>query len=1136
MVRERHTFGCGTFLPGFGPFNFPEFGAGSPPTEDVVIPDDDTPVHSYIDAVKVPPAGPGDAGPGPTAPGPTDPGGPTPGPSTPTPGPPGPSAPGGPTPGPFTPGPFTPGPPGPSAPGGPGPDCTCTIQKGTPISPGPAQLAEGFNHGRRFTQKCIEHTPGNPPPNDPLWDKTLEEAQNSSKYEVTDSNGNTCGGTGEGTCGGDSALGNQSCKDANTGKCKCDDESCCPVITIWWSTLSLTKPEVGGGVILVDPTEEDDTDQPDFPDSAAGHVGVPKPDEEPGGIFNPSPGAPPVGVPKPPKPPGPPGGGFPATGPQVSTQKPFDEEEPPGTLLPPTGPPPVSTPKPPKPPEEPGGTLPGPGAGPQVGVPKPLPPEEPGGGVLDPGDDVRPPPPSPPRPPQEPGGGIVDPGGPQVGVPKPLPPEEPGGTLPGPGAGPQVGVPKPLPPEEPGGTLPGPGAGPQVGVPKPPKPPEEPGGGVLPGDVGVNTDSIKTKAIEDGIINLDDPFIQDVYSKNIPTGFMDPDIAIVGESTPSPVEDVVANDTGFSEIFSNQIHRSINYVVKNNNTAKDWDSVPVYSVQGQNIITSLNSEFLKTLRTIRKPDGESLSDKDIINIVGSRVIDGSLDKVDTQYLNNLALKTKKKDSVKIIRSSNESLNEVAVLNLIESSFIPLDPQNSTGKTSPIMENWKILATDTAKFISIKVGKNIKKYYIADDDTLIERSTLKIKDGDLYPLFHNGKVYNLPVGSEKNHAYIISPSVKRKALKLLGSEGKTRLTVNTAASSNIEFDYSLSSSRSNFYMLSCVLSSINTKPANKKSNLLHTTTASYELMDTSSTEGLNSVNDYIRYKANHKTFIIDDDDRILDYIENTSSLSMEQDDILFETSKTNPRIPLLNRNIPWYIVVYPTNRQEYLLYNSKSKIISYDPSGDVKRSLLFSPSLDPQFSTKSNKFIKISYGYPNYPDVSGNINTYSRISSIVPSSKVYQTGYRVKGVVGSAETLKPSRTKTTFRLLGEIIKELNTNYLLDDDGVGIGVNSFDIISRLRMTEFNKFVALENADLLFSVIKAGGIDNVRVYNPIKGAGKNAIKKTRIVQRKVGATADRYTSIKSMDTGFSIQPPSTEFNSSRFIPTKNPTKVTR
>mgnify|MGYP006397800901 FL=1 len=362
---------------------------------------------------------------------------------------------------------------------------------------------------------------------------------------------------------------------------------------------------------------------------------------------------------------------------------------------------------------------------------------------------------------------------------------------------------------------------------------------------------------------------------------------------------------------------------------------------------------------------------------------------------------------------------------------------------------------------------------------------------------------------------------------MGGTGKRILSVSADTSANLEFDYSLSSTRQKVYVLKIIPSSVTTTNSLTASNLLKNTICRYELMDSTSTQGIRDINDYIKYKANYRPYFLSQDDLIFDYLESTSSIHITQEDVLFDAPKTNKTQALLVRQIPWYIFIIPSNREDYLAYGGRSKIIELDGSGATTRELRTSPSLDPTISNQNNNQF-VTYDTPYFggtPDVYGTMNTQSRISVFTPEDPIYSTTCVSAGVRGSVQEFNFIRKKTTFRLMREILQELNANYVLDREGIGLGVNTFDLISRLGVTEFNKFTALENSRLLFPLIREGLVDNIKVYAPVKRAGTNLGRETRIIQRRASATPDKFIAIKAMADHEYIIPPTEVPYSSTF-----------
>lgn len=626
---------------------------------------------------------------------------------------------------------------------------------------------------------------------------------------------------------------------------------------------------------------------------------------------------------------------------------------------------------------------------------------------------------------------------------------------------------------------------------------------------------------EKSVVNLNDPTLKREYQKKRPTGFIDSDIALSQQFS----NRMVPNTRGFNELFNDEIDINISYLLKNGNKIQNWDNKYLNGIKVGALLNSLRPEVLEMFRKIINADGIPLSDNQIFGIVGSRILDGSLNKLDLNVYKKISAKHENR-KVTLIRSTDHNVNQKAALSILEDSWKPLAPSGEgRAGAQEMMQNWKVFSTDINKYIPIRINGKERKYYVADDNTFIERSTLSIEDGDYYKYYKDGREYRIYCKSEKDHAFIASTGARQKALSLLGGDTARIMTASTDASADVEFNYSLSSPRQNYYVLSAVLSSLETTPA-VQSYLLKDSKITYQLMDTSTASGISGVNDYIKYKLPWRAYTIGDDDRLLDYLEHTGEIEIKQQDILFDAPKTNKRTPLLVRQIPWYIIIWPTNRQENLLFNGKSEVISWEASGLVTREQKFYPTLDPVLSnSKSSKFITQLYDGSVIPNVYGNHTPYSRRSYLLSGAYLYEHGYKVREVVGSAQKLAPTRTKTTFRIIKEIITELNENYLIDDEGLGYGLNTFDVISRLGLTEYAKYRTFENYTLLDPLMRNGLIAGVKVYDPIRNAGKLAIKKTRLLQRKSTATTDKYPPIKSMSSGYIIIPPTTAPNSNAF-----------
>ena len=656
--------------------------------------------------------------------------------------------------------------------------------------------------------------------------------------------------------------------------------------------------------------------------------------------------------------------------------------------------------------------------------------------------------------------------------------------------------------------------------------PDEQGDIITPGpDLGEGSTPLPGLITDDpdpggGDIDLNNPDIIRLVLDKKPNGIQESSIEFSKNAKPPTL---AVDDTGISQLFKREIDSNIYYVLSNKDSVKDWDSTKAAGVTFEAIMSSLRPDVISILNKIRNYDGTKLTQRQIFNMIGSRILDGSIGEVSMSFLQSLADDSARRVPTTITRSSIEKVNEIAALILIDQHKIPLDVSKISGRERFLFKNFKILSSDVDKFIPVTIEGITRRFYINDDDTFIDRSTLSISDGDYFDITSGGEVRRLFTQSEKDHAFLLPENIRQKVIALLGGDSGRTLSVagDKETASSIEYDYSLSAPRQPFYVLSAVLSSIETSPNSGGSFLLKDTTLRYQLMDTSSEAGLSATNEFIKYKANKRIFILDHEDLIIDYMEANGSVNLQQTDVIFNSPKINKTIPLLVRQIPFYIMIYPTNRSEYNVFNDKSRITSIQNDGAIRRELRCKTHINPEFTDpETNKFIRYSLVGRDASDVLGVANPQTRISLIDPEDDVFKTAFREGNDLVSASEYGVDRSKTGFRLLREIIQELDTNYVLSLNGIGKTLTEFDAFSRLTLKQFNILSRLESFREINKAVSNGLINNVKLIPPIENADTRiVVNKTQLVQRKSTAVEDSFKPIKATGDGVTIVSPDTD-----------------
>lgn len=717
--------------------------------------------------------------------------------------------------------------------------------------------------------------------------------------------------------------------------------------------------------------------------------------------------------------------------------------------------------------------------------------------------------------------------------------EGPGVTTPGGnGINPVTGV-----TQGPGATTPGGdtgGGGNSVGdVPLFQNPPTTGEGAFLP---SVNYQAVTGRALGSSLddsenIDLSDPVLANFVLSQRPSGFEDEEIFF--DDTPRKSV-LVPNTTRVTDIFSNIISDNLLYMLENQNSYGDWDSTRAGAITPELIYSNLNDEAKQILTEVLNYDRSRLNVRQIFGIVGSRVLDGTISNVTLGSLRKLARASRNEKPLSITRSKSDIVNETVALALIEKNYYPLEPSASTGRARETLKNKKTLSSDIDRYIDVTIAGQTKRYYVNDDDTFIERSSLALKDGEYFDVTVSGEVTRIYAKSEKDHAFFVPEKTRQIAIDILGGDVTRILTV-SGDPQGIELDYSLSTPRQDIYFLSCVLSSIDSTPDTKNHRHLKTSTARYENVPLTE---IDQINEYIKYKDNHQTFVLDDEDLILDYVERDNHLFLTQTDIIVDSPKENKTIPLLTRQIPWYILLYPTNDPERNPFNAKSQIVNITPSstfveGRVVRQLRTRTSITEKFRDTVNQFISVELVGRGARDVFDLPTNQARINKLNLDNLNIRSGYvdsNKKNIPASDFT--PTRKKTGYRLVAEIVKELDNNYLLGLNGIGKSITEFDVLCRLTFPQFNTLSRLENFEAIKNAVFNGMINEVKVTPGTKNAdAKLAVRKTQLVRRKSTAPAqDQFPEVKSTNFNRSIAPPTTAEDPkfTPFVPATPPTAL--
>ena len=609
--------------------------------------------------------------------------------------------------------------------------------------------------------------------------------------------------------------------------------------------------------------------------------------------------------------------------------------------------------------------------------------------------------------------------------------------------------------------------------------------------------------------------ITSVVDKYFPEGLTDKAVSITITS-PRTSNKTTRNRNLNRSIFKNSIHDSIDYYNTLGETSNDWDDSRLKDLSNRNIIKSLTDNFVKTAKGIRKPTGEYFTDNDIASIVRARIFDNSLDDLSLDYFRQLERSTRDLELPNIERSSDKKANEVTALALINNYKMPLDPNKYEGTGKNLVPLWKTIFSDVDSHVYVSTESGIvDKLYPSDDGFItIETSagvvtqSYEVMDGDHLIVETDTGTEPLLLNNEKDHAYLIPDHIRYKALQLLDGDPNWKLSAFSDYTTGSEFTYDTSASSgirsSDYYVYQIDPTDVATTISDK-SDLIKKTKVRYTLLN-----GIVNIDNLIKYKLNYRVLPLEYDDLLFDYAlddDGSRGFYLEQEDIVFDNDILRKDYPIYTRQIPWYLVIFPTDNIKYNPHKTRSKITSLDVSGNIYREISYTPSFDPKYSNDVNtKFVKTKLDYNE-----GGTGVYPNSDNQARSMALDLSGELTEGYKGDRPT---TRRKTVARKVKEIIEEITTNYITEKTGDSNVLMSFDVFSRLKFHEMNEFLEMDSPEFILPLLEMGTF-GARVLPATRGSGTKKTQESRIRFRDPDAPDDVYTVVKSKSDGTGFVP---------------------
>lgn len=541
-------------------------------------------------------------------------------------------------------------------------------------------------------------------------------------------------------------------------------------------------------------------------------------------------------------------------------------------------------------------------------------------------------------------------------------------------------------------------------------------------------------------------------------------------------------------ILKSHITKCVADIVENYSKDSNWSLEAGWQLSDKNIIASINSNVLKYLRYTRNLAGDTYHFTDGINAIRNRLLSEELGDLDVDYLMDLFDHQQALVDQGMLpyyqKSSDAATNELFAWSYIQLFFRSLNYKapNITAVTQ------KILKRKPSRSLDINRRLNI------DSDSFIpvnakEKIVVVNSDGTLTGLPVNGlnvvtsvdsvgRAEEFELTSDLERSFFLSEADRHRALSMLGSNGRTVLSASSTFSTLVEFKNKLNLPRSSYYFFK--LNPDRNTRGRKLRPFVSDFSYTYDLVESAS-----EISDWITDKVSMGVYFIQHDDLLIDHFNSSKqcTLTFKDIDITSLGPKDNVDIPLYSRVMPTSIVIIPTDKTKYNLFNTRSRLNIFDHGKEVVQRLLEYTVIPDQRIGKSS------------------------VMDILAVNEV--PGYKVTATFNGTEALYTDpvtstdlpRKKTGIRILAEIIHELNSNYNLEG-----GLSWFDIISRMTQAEYYTSHFLDNITIALDYLERGGL-GPKIFNDFQNDAVIKSYKTRLKSKINDLVDDRFQPIKGI-----------------------------
>ncbi len=580
-----------------------------------------------------------------------------------------------------------------------------------------------------------------------------------------------------------------------------------------------------------------------------------------------------------------------------------------------------------------------------------------------------------------------------------------------------------------------------------------------------------------------------------------------------------------NNIFDKVRHKSIQNILKNQTTTFEVANIDNQNISYAHIKTSLRNDLKNIIDKVKYPNGLPVQEQVLLDSIFKHIQNKTLDKIDPDYLitlsggvststtpstraNILATKygtTKAKidasrriQPTTIVRSNNSIVkNPKTASEILKNKLVSIDGNKYTDDSQNLLKLWYCLPTDINQRISLLNNDgSLSSIYLNNQDaiTLLDSDSETVQlyannNNSFFEVLTNTSSYDyLYTESDINRAYTVRNIDEHLIMYHLGVEKDILFQV-SCLNPLAELDYDIENTVDSHFILKLDTSSI-VESDNLASPLIVETEANYHLMDKSTSDS-GTINDDLKYRAYPWLVLnIDSNDPILDYLISPSctgsTIKLTFKDLTYKyiTDSSDVTVPLLPRKIPRFILILPTDRTKFNIYNGHSFVKDWNI-----RCMRFLQSPDQKL---------INLGLMDHPFIVENtfVNSSGESNSGYFETNAYHCRYTSSlptfNVSLKSTSSLSNRLDDGFRKAVKVVSSLYENF-----NTSSGITWYDVLSRLDRREFYTLTRFSSKEVL-NKLRSGETIPVKIYH-VRGPQGTSISQRRSGTRLAGLKAD-------------------------------------